>query len=209
MPLLLFQSFVINSQGTKKYTLEIFEDNISSELEKIFYLPDVNRNLQFVFVVKDNDNANKDNSQRSFITSLIRKTAEKNNVRYSISKDTVTLSNDSAFYVVKIGDIKLSTKYPRFKKNNFLGEKTIVRQIDGNISVEIESIDKKYSHNNNIVLHYTDEIDYDSYTAYESEYSFTKSIPPNVSTTESLIFPVLLVVFSAAATILFFAIRSK
>lgn len=206
--LLLLYSAVCPAQVQKKYTLEIFEKGISGELEKLFYYPDVNRNFQFVFVVTGSDNKGALDSK--FITSIIRKTAEKDNIRFSFTDSPDKLSKDSVFYIIKITDINLVTKYPRFIKNRFLGDKTLERNIAANIAVDMKSSDNTFSHKDNIVFNYHDEIDYDTYDSYESvEFGFTKAKPPKVSAFESVLFPVLLVTVSAAATILFFTIRSK
>jgi hypothetical protein len=211
MLFLLYPCFFYG-QADRKYSLKIFEEKLAGELEKFFYYPDVNRNLQFVFVVGNYGNtANlNDRGINKFIVSLIRKTAEKKNLRYSFAKNADSVSNDSVYYIVKMDEIILETKYPGFKKNRFLGEKTLVRKITGNITVDMHSNDGKFSHKDKVLLDYTDEIDYDTYESYESlEYDFTKAKPPKTGAFESLIFPVLLVTASAAATILFFIIRSK
>jgi len=201
----------VSGQPAKKFTLEIFELGISTEIEKFFYLPDVNRNFQFIFVVNGYGRSGFDTDKNRFIVSVIKKTAEKNNIRYSFVMDSPeTLSNDSVYYMVKVSDINLETKYPKFKKNRFLGDKTLERNVTSNINVDMHSSDNKFAHKNNIVLQYSDEIDYDSYESYESlEYDFTKGRPPKVNALESILFPALLVAISTATTILFFTIRSK
>lgn len=209
--LLLFPA-VISGQPVKKFNLEIFEEGISSGIEKFFYYPDVNRNFQFVFVVNDEGSTGfKKNEVSRFLTSIIRKTAEKDNIRYSIAKDSPPgISNDSVYYIVKISDIKLKTSYPRFIKKKFLGDKTIERKINGSVNIDMLSSDSKFSHSENIVLQYTDEIDFDTYESYETpEYDFTIAKPPKANAFESFLFPALLVTVSAVATVLFFAIRSK
>jgi len=206
--LLLLYPAINYGQSEKKFTLEIFEQRISGELEKFFYYPDVNRNLQFVFIVTAKNDKEAINTR--FITSVIKKTAEKDNIRYSFANNTESLSKDSNYYIIRINNFKLQTKYPKFIKNKFLGDKTLERDISGNINVDMQSADNSFSHNENIIINYRDVIEYDTYESYETaEYEFTKAKPPKVSALESVIFPVLLVTISAAATILFFTIRSK
>src|SRR5438477_10786159 len=115
--MLLFPA-VVSGQSAKKYTLEIFEEGIAAGLEKLFYYPDVNRNYQFVFVVKESDIKGAVNNR--FIKSVIRKTAEKDNIRYSITDNPDSLSGDSVFYIINASNIHLETKYPRFRKHRFL-----------------------------------------------------------------------------------------
>lgn len=209
--LLLFPA-VIWGQPVKKFNLEVFEEGISSGIEKFFYYPDVNRNFQFVFIVSDNVNSGlKKSAITRFLTSIIRKTAEKDNIRYSIAKDSSQgISNDSVYYIVKISDINLKTYYPRFIKNRFLGDKTIERKINGSANIDMQSSDSKFSHSENVVLQYNDEIDFDTYESYETlEYDFTMAKPPQANAFESFLFPALLVTVSAVATVLFFTIRSK
>ena len=205
--ILLFPA-VVSGQSAKKYTLEIFEEGLASGLEKLFYLPDVNRNYQFVFVV--NEPNIRGAIHNNFIKSVIRKTAEKDNIRYSFTDNPDSISKDSVFYIIYTSQVELETKYPRFIKNRFLGDKTIERNITGNIFADMRSSDNTFSHRENIALRYTDEIEYDSYKSYESpEYIFTTAKPPHTGAFESVLFPALLVTISAAATILFFTIRSK
>ena len=61
-----------------------------------------------------------------------------------------------------------------------------------------------------IIAERTDEIDYDDLPNVETpDYSFTTAEPPPLSEFETVIFPAILVLISAAAIVLFFTIRSK
>lgn len=157
---------------------------------------------------------NKDNTDRKFIESVIKKSAEKNSLKVSFAKDENMESQDSAYYKAKIDIIKLRTSYPRFGKNTFLGEKTLVREISSDLAVEIKhhtaSGGAATVIKDNITTIYKGEIQYDDFEQYQTEsYKFTQSVPPDISFLESIIFPAAIVLVSAAATILFFTIRSK
>jgi len=194
-------------QSYKKTNLEILEQNISGELEKFFYYPDLNRNFQFVFFVTSSKN---DKTEKKFIESVIKKTAGSNNLKISFAKDEQMLSGDSVYNKVRIDIQKLRTTYPRFEKNKFLGEKTMEREIISKLGIGIQSSDEEVKINDRISTNYKDEIPYDDYEQYENEeYSFAQSLPPNVSWFETIFFPALIVTVSAVATILFFTIRSK
>lgn len=206
-----------NKLESKKTNLEILEQNISGELEKIFYYPDINRDMQFVFLVKAE---NKDNTQKKFIESVIKKTAERNKIKVSFPKDDNMnpdkinpdnlISNDSSYYKALVTIIKLGVSYPRFGKNRFLGEKTLVRKIISDLDIEITQNNGTKIIEDNINTEYEGEIEYDDYEQLQnSEYSFTRGVPPDISLIETIIFPAAIVLLSAAATVLFFTIRSK
>ena len=195
------------AQDGKKTNLEILEQNISAELDKFFFYPDINRNLQFVFFV---ESGKKDKSEKRFIESVIKKSADKNKIRLSFSKDDQMSSADSVYYKAKINIEKLNTLYPRFSGNTFLGEKTLVREISSGLKVEIKLNDGAIAVSDNINTVFKGDIPYDDYLQYESEeYRFTQSSPPNISFIESIIFPAAIVAVSIAATVLFFTVRSK
>ena len=64
-----------------KSTLELFDQNISAELEKLYFVPEINRNLQIVFTVSGYGDSSKSRKERiaaGFLVSLIKKSAEKN-----------------------------------------------------------------------------------------------------------------------------------
>lgn len=195
------------AQDGKKTNLEILEQNISAELDKFFFYPDMNRNLQFVFFV---ESGKKDKSEKKFIESVIRKSADKNKIRLSFSKDDQMSSADSVYYKAKVNIEKLNTLYPRFGKNTFLGEKTLVREISSGLKVEIKLNEGAIAVSDNINTVFKGDIPYDDYSQYETEeYRFTQSSPPNISFIESIIFPAAIVAVSIAATVLFFTVRSK
>ncbi len=190
-----------------KTNLEIMEQNISGELEKFFYYPDVNRELQFVFFV---ESAKHDKAEKRFIESVIKKTAEKNKLRISFSKDKEMRSADSAYYMAKVDITKLRTSYPRFGKNKFLGEKTLEREVSSDLDIEIKLNTGTTVVKDDITTIYKGLIPLDDYEQYQTEdYKFTQSLPPNIGFIETIIFPAAIVVVSAVATILFFTIRSK
>lgn len=195
------------AQDSKKTNLEILEQNISAELDKFFFYPDINRNLQFVFFV---ESGKKDKSEKRFIESVIKKSADKNKIKLSFSKDDQMSSADSVYYKAKVNIEKLNTLYPRFGKNTFLGEKTLVREISSGLKVEIKLNDGAIAVSDNISTVFKGDIPYDDYAQYETEeYRFTQSSPPNISFIESIIFPAAIVAVSIAATVLFFTVRSK
>jgi hypothetical protein len=194
-------------KSSSKPNLEIMEQNISGELEKFFFYPDINRSLQFVFYV---ESPKGDKTQKRFIESVVRKTAEKNKIRVSFSKDKEMVSTDSAYYKARVDIIKLKTSYPKFGKNQFLGEKSLVRDISSDLAIEITQSSGAQAVKDNITTTYKGEIPYDDFERYQSEeYLFTQSEPPDVSFLESIIFPAAIVAVSAVATLLFFTIRSK
>ena len=194
-------------QTSKKTNLEVLEQDISGELEKILFYPDVNRDIQFVFYVTS---VSKDKNEKKFIESVIKKTADKNRLKISFSKDEQMLSTDSFYNKVNIGIIKLNTAYTKLVKNKFLGDKSIERVVSSELSIEISTNLEETKVKDKILTSYKGEIPYESYENFETgEYSFTQSIPPNISWFETIIFPAVIVTVSAAATILFFIIRSK
>lgn len=196
------------AQARERTNQEILEQNISAELDKFFYFPDVNRSLQFVFYVEP---VKKDNlAEKKFTEQIVKKTAERNNIRYSISKDETMASKDSSYYKARIRVNKLRTLYPAFAKDKFLGEKTMRREITSDMNVEIKLSDGTSLVKDDIKTVYKGEIPYDEYEQYENEdYPFTQALPPDVSLMETIFFPALIIVVSAVATILFFSVRSK
>ncbi len=193
--------------SSSRTNLEIMEQNISSELEKFFFYPDVNRELQFVFFVEP---PNKDKDEKRFVESVIKKTAEKNNLRVSFAKDKQMQSTDSVYYKAPVEIVKLKTSYPKFGKNVFLGEKSLVREVSSDLNIEFSLSSGETVVKDKITTVYRGEIPYDDYGQFETEqYLFTQSVPPNISFLESIIFPAAIIVISAIATVLFFTIRSK
>jgi hypothetical protein len=194
-----------------KRNIEIFEQDISAELEKFLYYPDLNRNFQFIFFVTSAENNSKKYKEKvSFIISVVKKTAEKNGIRISFAEDSQTVSSDSLHNKVSLIIKKLETSYPRFGKNKFLGSKTLVREIISDLDIEISSSGNMLNIRSNISTRYKDEIDYDEREKYSSEeYSFTQAVAPNLSLFESIFFPALIITVSAVAAVLFFTIRSN
>lgn len=207
---LIFTALVIQQTGAqtlKKNNLEIFEQEISSELEKFFYFPEINRDLKLVFWVSS---SRKSKEEKKFIESVIRKTAEKNKLKYSFAKNENMDAPDSIYIKCSITVEKLYTDYTKLIKNGFLGEKSMQREITSVLDVNISLNNGSVLVNDVIKTRYDDEIPYDDYTTLESsEYKFTESSPPDISLLESIIFPAAVITISAVAAILFFSIRSK
>ena len=200
--------------GKPKTNLEIFEESISGELEKLIYSPGINRNIQFIFIVnpKEQGSGTNDSStdETKFLTGLIKKTASANKLNFSFAKDAGSVKPDTGCYFVELQVLKLETKYTGFKKNRFLGEKTLSRTVEAKIAVNIGSNDQKFTLTDLINTRKEDEINFDGYESLESaQYYFTRSNPPDVSVFERILFPVLLISATAVTTILFFIIRSK
>ena len=195
------------AQTNIKSNLEVFEQEISGELEKFFFLPGVNRDVKFVFWV---NSPKKSKEDKKFIESVVKKTAERNKLKYSIAKDEVMDSPDTVYNKCAITVNKLYTEYTKLIKNGFLGEKSMQREITSSLDVHISSNNGEVLVSDEIKTKYDDEIPYDDYTQFESaEYKFTQSTQPDISLLESIIFPVAVVAVSAVAAILFFSIRSK
>ncbi len=206
---ILFAVSVSAQVKQKKTSLEIFDKNISGELEKIFYLPEINREQKTVFFIK-RDNTLITNEAEEFITGIIKKTASKSGLNFSIAKDYSSFETDTAYnkFLISIGSLK--TSYPKFIKKKFLGDKTLERKITASLNIDIFTGINFQASKQDILVNYSDEIDYDNYESYQSEdYTFTKAAPPPISVFEELIVPAVIVLVSAAATILFFTIRTK
>ena len=198
---------LLQGQTSKKTNLEVLEQDISGELEKIFYYPDVNRDIQFVFYVTS---AGKDKNEKKFIESVIKKTADKDKLKIGFSKDEQMLSADSVYNKVRIEIVKLNTDYTKLVKNQFLGDKSIQRIVTSELSIDITTNRDILVVKDRILTTYKDEIPYENYEEFEStEYRFTQSMPPNISWLETIIFPAVIITVSALASILFFIIRSK
>ncbi len=200
-------------QQSPKSNLGVFEAIISSGLDKYYYYPGINRNNLFIFEVNPDvieNNRDYSSSQIRFLRSIIKKTASQNNLNFSFSSGNDGIRPDSAYNLLVLKIIKLKTQYSGFKKNRFLGSKTILRNITVNIAAELKTSDGSVNLNDSIASTAADEVDYDNYEQLESsDYDFTAGVPPRISTLERVFFPVLVICVTAAATILFFAIRSK
>ena len=195
------------SGQTQKRNIEVLEQDISAELEKFLYYPDLKRNFQFIFFVTSSE---KNKDWAKFVTTVVKKTTDKMEIRVSFAKNSQTVSSDSIYNKVNLVVKKLETRYPKFGKNKFLGDKTLVREIISDLDLEISSSDNKVNIRDNISTRHRDEINYDEWEKYSSdEYLFTRAIPPNISLFESIFFPALIITVSAVAAILFFTIRSN
>lgn len=195
------------AQTNIKSNLEVFEQEISGELEKFFFMPGVNRDVKFVFWVSSPKKSKED---KKFIESVVKKTADRNKLKYSIAKDEVMDSPDTVYNKCAITVNKLYTEYTKLIKNGFLGEKSMQREITSSLGIHISLNNGEVLVSDEIKTKYDDEIPYDDYTQFESaEYKFTQSSQPDISLLESIFFPVAVVSLSAVAAILFFSIRSK
>ncbi len=204
---IIFYCVGLTSQTAKKNNLEIFEQEISGELDKIFFFPQVERDRKFVFFVSSDKN-NKE--EKKFIESVIRKNSERNKLKISFAKDETIDAPDSIYYKCRIKIQKLKTEYTKLIKNGFLGEKSMQRKIVSELDIDISVNNGLMLVNDVIRTKYNDEIPYEDYKVFQSsEYKFTQSIPPNISFIESIIFPAAIITLSAVAAILFFTIRSK
>ena len=201
------------SQEKQKTNLEIFEETISAELEKFYYYPGVNRNEPFIFIINPEEKGGsntKTESRTKFLNNIVKKTASANRLVFSIIEDEAKINSDSAYNLMVLQVLILETHYRGFKKNKFLGEKTISRNIIINLAVELKADRQQISIKDFIKHDISDEIAFDNYELFESpQYDFTHAEPPKVSSFERVIFPVILICVTAAATILFFTIRSK
>ena len=102
------------AQTNIKSNLEVFEQEISGELEKFFFLPGVNRDVKFVFWV---NSPKKSKEDKKFIEGVVKKTADKNKLKYSIAKDEVMDSPDTVYNKCAITVNKLYTEYTKLIKN--------------------------------------------------------------------------------------------
>jgi hypothetical protein len=200
------------AQPKQKSNLEIFEQTISAEIEKYFYYPGIDRVHLFIFIVNTGSLADekKNNESIKFLVNLLKKTSSNNNLKFSIAYDSAGVKADSGYYLFRLKPIKLETAYPGFRKNNFLGEKTLNRSITARIDVTVKDPDNNLILKGTINVDHNDEINYDNYESLESPtYDFTHGRAPHVSSIESIFFPLLLITASAFATILFFTIRTR
>lgn len=206
----------VNCFCQKKYktNLEIFDDLISTGLEKYLYYPGINRNLLFIFIVHPNDKdalyIRSGGSGGKYLKGLIKKISNEEKLKFSFADDESEIRLDSVYNRFVIRTLNLRTVYNGFAKNKFLGEKTISREIKVKISVDIISGFDSLKIHGSIEKDYNDEVNLDYYDNIESsQYEFTQATPPEAGEFESLIFPAVLVLASAGATLLFFVIRSK
>lgn len=208
--LLLLTACSVYSQN-KKTNLETFEEQISEKLERIVLSSGLNvkDNALLLTITSAKESRNEETPEEvKFLTNITKKIAATNNIRYYLSEGTQT--SDTNIYKVYIKANELKTGYNGFKKNKFLGEKTMNRNIKADVNVFITSTDGTPLINETITVNHNDEIPYDEYDSYESsQFQFTQGTPPKVGAFENLFFPVLLVAASAAAILAFFIIRTK
>lgn len=214
IPILISCSYItVFGQSEPKKNIEIFEETISNALEKYYYYPGVNRNNTFIFIVNPLEEGGKNRSAdeaSKFLKGILKKTAAGNNLNFSIAENPLVIKDDSAYNMLILQILELETKYSEFKKNRFLGDKTILRNIITDITVVLKTSDGNVNLKDFIKNTSQDEVNYDDYRQLESaDYDFTQGTPPNISAFERIIFPVLLICVTAAAAVIFFTIRTK
>lgn len=204
-------SSTVLSQTSLKTNIDIFEDNISSQIEVILLSPVFERNYLFIFYINPESQGGKfgeASDETKFLSNVLKKVCKSNNINFSFIKDSISTEKKYNLVTIQIEDLK--TLYPDFNKNRFLGEKTLKRKLIAKIKIQMKPWETAGFITEKINLDYEDEIPYDKYEKFEkSSYSFTKGDVPLVNVFERIIFPALLVVASAASILAFFLIRSK
>ena len=200
------------SQKKYKTNIEIFDESISAGLEKYLYSPDLNRDIQFIFVIDTTDvnHSEKSDNINRYLKGLVKRIAASEKIRISFTDDKNIIKSDSLYNLVVLNPITLKTTYNGFRKNKFLGQKTINRNIKVLISINITSTLNSVNISNFINADNNDDVDVEYIENIESsQYEFTQSTSPETGEFESVVFPALLVLASAGVTFLFFIIRSK
>jgi hypothetical protein len=196
-----------------KTNLEIFEESILTQLEKYLYYPGLDRSLPFVFIVKyiqTGGGITTGESETKFTAGMVKKAAQSLSLQFSFFENPGEIKLDTNYNLVLLQVYNLETKYTGFKKNKFLGKKTIIRNIKVKIGIDISSNDKKFRLSDFILSDYKDEIGFEEHERLEStQYGFTKGELPEINFFERIIFPVFSVTASAAVIVLFFIIRTK
>jgi len=200
-------------QEQVKTTLEVFEDIIASQLERFLYYPGLDRELPFVFSVNHAEggrNEKENENEEGFIISVVKKTAQNNNLKFSLVTGASDLRPDSAVNSVSLQIYTLQTKYTGFRKNKFLGEKSLERNIRVKIAIGIFTSNGKFELKDFITSDYRDEINFEEYKKLESpKYRFTRGRAPEVGYLERIIVPAAFVIVSAAVIVMFFVLRTK
>ena len=199
-------------QTKVKSNLEIYDEIITSGLEKLLYSPEINRKDKFVFVIKTGSKyTGKDETEiKRYLRSVVKKLAGTENLNIAFSDDEANIKSDSAYILFILQAELMQTNYNGFLKNKFLGEKTIAREIKVSIPVKAASADSTVNITENISKDYKDGVNLDDFEGIESDqYGFTRSHPPEVGVFESTVFPAILIAVSGGATLLFFIIRTK
>jgi len=192
-------------RGQARPNLEIFDKEISGQLERIFYKPDLRRDVQFIFWVRSLNNKEE---EVKFIVSVIKKTAERMKIRAGFSEQTT--STDSVYNAFRIDIKEMGTKYPGFASNKFLGDKFVNRNLYAKIEVKSGAASYFYDDTDSITVNYSGKVDLTEIENIESsDYKFTQAIAPAVSTFEEIVFPVSIIALSVITAVLFFSIRSK
>lgn len=190
--------------------MEIFEQILTSKLEEIILLQVINQNKSPLFLFSDGNNEDNDTDELRFTKNTIKKILSVNNIKPAFSYLDQTVFTDTNYYKVIIRTETFKTKYTRFIKNKFLGEKTIERKLSGTIYITAGKQTDTSGNNTTIAINYRDEIPYDEYKNYEnSDFNFTQGKAPEINFFERIIFPAILITASAGAILAFFIIRTK
>lgn len=206
---------ILGSYGQKKVktNLEIFDKIISEGLEKFLYHPDIDRKSEFVFIINPGSSSkflDTKADETGYLKSIVKKKASEERLNFSFIDSENKLTADSVHNVFIMKSIIMSTKYNGFSVNKFLGEKLVNRDIKVKISVDITGGSNADAISDFILSDYHDEVNIDDIEHVESaQYSFSHDTTPETGEFESVIFPALLIAVSAAATLLFFFIRTK
>lgn len=210
LTIILLIPFITFGQKFRKTNLEIFEEVFSDKIEMILLSQFVNRDKPLTFVLTSADNSANGQTPEEikFLRNVVKKISIDNKLSFNIADGT--MMSDSNMTKISIHVKKLETIYTKFVKNRFLGEKTIERNLKGEANVIVSKSDGTPLTNENIFINFHDVIPLDNYEQLEStSYRFTQGTPPDISTIEQLVFPVILVAASAAAILAFFIIRTK
>lgn len=190
----------------QKTNLEVFEKLVSDAIRELIYKPEINRDKNFVFDITDKKN---DNDNITFLKSSLKKVFKEENLKISFTNNVSEIA-DSNTNIIVLSTGGFKTRYNGFIKNKFLGEKTVKREISSIINYQIKTLTLSENPIRTILNNSNDEIAYDDIEMLESSpYKFTKSTIPSLNTIENIFFPLTLVIASAIAVILFFAIRTK
>jgi hypothetical protein len=193
----------IYGQDNIPNNISVLDNIVLKGLNKIYYLPGIDRSRPFVFILKTNDNIAEQNLRRVIIRS-----GSSENIKISFAGGESI--KDSAYNQVEIKQNKLQITYPGFKTNNFLGEKTVNRKAEADLEIVITQMPENNIQKSVIRETSNDAVPLENLAQLEDkQIPFTVSKHPQPGSFEQIIFPVLLITASAAAIILFFTVRTK
>jgi len=145
-----------------------------------------------------------DKEQHLFLIESIKR-------KFHDYKILINEDSDSIDFLVSIKNPRIEIKYNKYFTDKLLGTKKVAREVL--VSYDLELIDTKNSssiYKENFYKKIKDSFDMDKLDFVEdSRYSFAQSVLPEESSLNKFLFPVILIVTSASAIILFFTIRSK